>query len=270
MKEASEEYIAKEAAAQRKPVELYKIWCGDVYWHYTNSDAPVDFEGQTYQPAAISRGSMEYNSALDVSTMKFQFAAITQPVLQYIAQNPIDITWIEVSRLFRDMDPLEKGIIFIGQIKAAGFKGTQAEVEGVGFEHFLKMPVPIFRYQRNCNHHVFDAGCALNKGDYKVSVVIALSAEKIVITAEEFGAFDNGYFIGGLVEYGAEARAIVAHAGNDITLAYRMMQLEDGHTVDVYPGCDGRVETCRDKFDNIAHFLGFPFIPDENPALRVP
>jgi hypothetical protein len=49
-----------------------------------------------------------------------------------------------------------------------------------------------------------------------------------------------------------------------------MVNLADNNTVMVYPGCDGRIETCRDKFDNLIHFLGFPFIPDENPATRIP
>lgn len=270
MKETTQEYIEKENATVRKPVELYRIWSGEASWYYTNSDAAVEFGGQTYLPATLSRGSLEYNSTLDVSTMKVQFAGIAEPVAHYIAQNPIDIVWVEIKRLFRGMEEPAAGVIFIGQIKTVPLKGLTAEAECTGFEHYLKMPVPIFRYQLTCNHKVFDARCALLKIDYKVSAVISLSANGIVLTAEEFDAYDAGYFAAGFVEYGSESRMIAAHSGNSVTLAYRMLHLENGETVDVYPGCNGRIETCRDKYDNIIHFLGFPFIPDENPALRVP
>ena len=271
MKDESPEYIGQEEASVRKPVELYKIWRGDVYWYYTNSDAPVEFpEGTIYTPATLSRGSLEYNSTLDISTMKVQFAPIAEPIVQYIAQNPIDIIWIEISRLFRNMDPLEKSVIFIGQMKNVAFKGVSAEAECVGFEHFLKMPVPIFRYQLNCNHKVFDSRCQATIGADPVQVEVTLDTAQTQLTAAEFAGYDAGYFTGGLVQYAGESRSIVAHAGDTITIAYRMMGLTSGQVVDVYPGCDGRIETCRDKFDNIVHFLGFPFIPDENPALRVP
>ena len=50
---------------------------------------------------------------------------------------------------------------------------------------------------------------------------------------------------------------------------YKMRELTTGQTVVAIPGCDGRAETCRDTFNNIVNYLGFPFIPAENPALRV-
>jgi len=269
MKDVSADYIAKEEAAKRKPLELYKIWVGSTYWYYTNGDVAVVFDGQTYNPATISRGSSEYNSQLDVNVMKIQFSRVTEPLVQYIAQNPIDITWIEVSRLFRDQSPLEKSVIFIGQIKSVSFRGLSAEAECVGFEHFLKMPIPVWRYQTTCNHKLFDSECAKVKVDYKVTATITLDATKTKLTSATFGNYAAGYFIYGLVEFGSESRTIIAHSGNTITIAYKMVNLVDNNTVDIYPGCDGRIETCRDKYDNIVNYLGFPWIPEENPALRM-
>lgn len=274
MKDPTQDYIDKEEAAVRKPVELYKIWSGSTYWYYTNGDVAVDFEEAPggYVPATISRGSVEYNSQLDVHTMRIQFSGITDPVIQYIAQNPIDITWIEVSRLFRDQDPLEKSVIFIGQIKSVSFKGVSAEAECVGFEHFLKMGIPLWRYQLTCNHKLFDAGCTLTKATYKVTAAVTLDATETILTAAAFDALADGYFIGGLVEFENERRTIVAHAGSAITINFKMINLVSTDSVDAYPGCDGRIETCRDKFaaSNIDNFLGFPFIPEENPARRMP
>lgn len=270
MKDVSNTYTSKETATLRKPIELYKIWSGATYWYYTSSDIPIEFDGQTYECAALARGTLEYNSMLEVSTMRIQIAGITEPAAQYLAQHPTDIIWVEISRLFIDMDPLEKSVIFIGQIKTVGFKGLQAEVTCVGFEHFLKMPVPTDRYQVTCNHKLFNSKCSMVAASYKNSTAIALSENKLSLTANLFAIFPDGYFTGGFVTKGTETRTIISHSGTTITLAYKMLQLVHGDTVDAYPGCDGRVETCRDKFNNIAHFFGFPFIPDENPTLRVP
>jgi uncharacterized phage protein (TIGR02218 family) len=276
MKDVTSAYIAKENASTRKPVELYKIWYGTTYLYYTNGDVTVAFDdgdgtgSHNYTPATISRGSAEFDSTLDVNVMKIQFSAVTEPTVKYIAQNPVAIVWIQISRLFRDQSPLEASVIFIGQIKNANFKGTAVEAECVGFEHFLSMPIPILRYQLACNHQLFDAGCTLLSTDYDVPAVVTLDSTKTILASATFDTYADGYFIGGLITFGEERRTIVAHVATLITIQYRFQDLANGNTVTAYPGCDGDISTCKDKFNNILNFLGFPWIPDENPALRVP
>jgi uncharacterized phage protein (TIGR02218 family) len=270
LKTQSQTYIDKETGSTRKPLELYKIWSGSTYWYYTNGDVAVTYDGHSYEPAPIKRQSVSYDSTLDVTNLKIEFATITDPAVQYIAQNPIAITWIEVSRLFRDQDPYEKSVIFIGQIKKVAFKGLSALGDCVGFEHFLKVPVPAFRYQITCNHQVFDAKCQLVAATWKVSAQVTLDATKTILSSATFASYAGSYFTGGLVSFEGESRTVVANSSGTITLGFKMLNLEDNDVIDVYPGCNGRVTTCRDKFNNIVNFLGFPFIPDENPATRMP
>lgn len=268
-RESSDIFIGKEEASRRKPVSIYKIWCGDVYFHYTDGDVSFVYDGDTYDPATINRGNTSAGGSLDVSSLKIEFSLVTTPVIEYMASNPVDIAWIEISRLFRDQDPPEKYVIFVGQIKTVSFKGLSAEAEVVGFEHFLRMPIPTFRYQLTCNHRVFDTKCGLNKEDYKTTATVTVDVAGTTLTSATFGGYANDYFTRGYVVYGNEKRSITSHTGSAITLSYKMTTLTSGVTVDTYPGCDGRAETCRDKFNNIVNFLGFPFIPEENPALRV-
>jgi uncharacterized phage protein (TIGR02218 family) len=116
---------------------------------------------------------------------------------------------------------------------------------------------------------IFDDKCTLAEADYKTTTTITLDATKTILTDAAFDALDDGYFTGGKITFGNEARTIVDHVGSIVTIMYKFKELEDNDSVDAYPGCDGRAETCKDKFDNIVNFLGFPFIPEENPALRM-
>lgn len=271
MKYASAEYKAKEEAVQRQPAELYHIWRdGGEDWYYTSGDVPIVYGGKKYVPATLSRDSTSYDSQLQVSTMRVQVGYLEDPALEFIATNPIEILWISITKMFRDQDPIEVGVIFIGQILTVSFKGSTAEVNCVGFEHFLKQTVPHWRYQLTCNHAVFDSKCALSKSSYKETTVITLDATKTQLTSADFSGYDDGYFIGGEVIFGIESRTIIDHVGSVITIMYKMRELVTNDSVDAYPGCDGVVETCRDKYDNILNFLGFPFIPIENPAIRTP
>ncbi|MFH3651569.1 phage BR0599 family protein, partial [Acinetobacter baumannii] len=36
---------------------------------------------------------------------------------------------------------------------------------------------------------------------------------------------------------------------------------EVGQRIKVYPGCDKRLETCQNRFNNFSRFRGAPFIP---------
>ena len=108
------------------------------------------------------------------------------------------------------------------------------------------------------------------RADYKITTTVTVDATGLILTSVDFGSQEDGYFIYGRIDFGGTYRTIVNHVGNDVTLFYKFTDLESENSVDAYPGCNGTRETCRDKFDNIVHNLGFTDIPQENPALRQP
>lgn len=270
MKDVSQNFIDNEEADKRMPVELYHIWRdGAEHWYYTSGDVTISFDGNDYVPATLSRSLVKYSTQFEVTTMSISADYLQDATIDFISTNPIEILWVSVMKLHREQSPLEASVVFIGQIKDVGFKGIQGDISCVGFEHFLKKTVPVWRYILTCNHDIFDSFCTLSAATYLVTETITLDASKSILTGAAFGGYDDGYFIGGEVKFGLEARAIVGHVGTSITMAYSMAELVSANSVDVYPGCNGRAETCRDTYDNILNFLGMPFIPMENPATRI-
>lgn len=201
------EYLALEEAKVRKPKELYHFWRADGggHWRYTSSDTAILFGGELFLPGTIKRTVVKYDAELSVTTMRISGGAIEEPVLEFIAINPIEIYWIMVMKLHEGLVPEEASVVFVGQIKGVSFKGVQADVECVGFEHFLKMPIPKERYQVTCNWQVFDSKCTLNKDDFKATAVITLDVTKTILTSDAF--------YGGPVRIGVGERAKVA-SGN--------------------------------------------------------
>lgn len=273
MKTQTQDYIDKEEAVQRKPAELYHFFNnGETeHWYYTDGDISVDYGGNTYSPAALSRGAIRYNTKLEAQTLDINFSYLEDAAIDFISINPVEIIWAEVLKIHRDQSPLETSVVFIGQIKTVSYKGVTGKANCVGFEYFLKKTIPTWRYQLNCNHNVFDSKCALTKASYKTTTTVSADSTGLILTSADFGAKADGYFTGGEVVLGSESRTVSAHSGNNVTIIYQFVETVDGQSVDAYPGCDGRAETCRDKYDNINSFLGFAFIPSEaeNPAVRV-
>lgn len=268
MKEVSAEYIAKEEAAQRLPVELYHFWVVDGnHFYHTSGDVSVVYGGNTYVPATMKRGSVQYDSRLEVSTLDVTATPITDPVVDFIAMNPVTQVWVEVLKLFRDQDPYEACIIFLGQVATVGFKGLTANVKCVGFEAYLTQPIPRYRYQPECNNTLYDDKCKIDKDLYKVVATLSgLSSNGLELTSATFSTKADGYFRFGYVEFGIAKRMITDHVGTLVKIRYRIPDLENGDVVTAYAGCDLNIETCRDKFGNVNQFFGSPFIPAENPA----
>jgi len=265
----SETYNALEEGVEKSPRELFHFWCGLTHWYYNSTDEKIPFKGISYEPTTIKRSPVEYRADLDISRLSISFGSVSHPIVQYIAKNPIDVVWVQVSRIFMDMDDDEAAVIFVGQIKTPSFKGQQSSVECVGFEHFLKQPIPKERYQPQCNHKLFDEGCTLDEAAYKVSdVMVTVDSTKRLLTATEFGLEEDGYWVFGYIEYNGYRRMVLRHEGDVITLAYPLWTIPaSGGNVDIWPGCDGNIKTCRDKFDNVDNALSFPDMPFDNPVL---
>ena len=267
-KNVTQKYIDKEEAILRQPVELYHIWQdGGSHWRHTSGDVDVVYSGNVYSRAAIERGTVQYDSKLEISTLSIQVKALADPVIKYLARNPLGVYWIEVLKLFRDQTPYEASVIFLGQIRSVSFKGLQGNIECAGFEVYLNRSIPKFRYQTSCNYILLDDYCGLNKTDYDLSVTLTdVRNNGLQLTSLAFGTKPDDYFKFGYAESGDDKRMITYHVGNVIKLRYNIPDLAVGSTITIYAGCDLRPETCRDKFNNLANSLLFPYIPLDNPA----
>ena len=264
-------FIDEEEARTRKPVELYHLYRdgGDEHWYYTNGDVPVTFGGNVYNPATIERDSIEFKSDLNVSTLKVRASFVTDPVIDFIIQNPVEMIWIQVSKLHRDQSPLEANILFTGQIKTVRFRGSLGEAECVGFEWYFRQQIPKYRFQPACNNTLYDTFCAVTKASFTHAVTLTgLSADGLTLTSATFGGQANDYFKHGYIDFDDNLRAVTSHTGSTVTISYKIPDLTGTSSITAYAGCDLKAETCRDKFSNINNFFGHIYVPLENPATR--
>ena len=266
MKDHQNSYTSKEEASQKEAYEIYDIWQGSTYWRYTSSDQDQTYGGNSYEAVPIERGSVTYDSNLEVSSLDVTFARSQNPVTEFVVQNPVTVLWIKVTRVFVDEDEVD--IVFIGQIKNVSFKGLTAKANCVGFESYLKQPIPIYRYQQLCNWEVFDSKCSKDDTAFKTTTNLTeVSNDGLTLTSPDFASVDSNYYTSGKIIFGDDARMITYHVGSIIKVRFRIMYLVPGSEVTVYAGCDRNIETCRDKFDNVINFGGHPHIPLDNPVL---
>ncbi len=258
----------------RKPAELYRFWNTNNAYYYTSGDVPITYDGNVYTPEAIKRGGTRQGIDLTVSKVKIKMDYV-QPILaEYLGQSPLELTYVEILRVFRNQSTMEGLSVFIGVVQGVSFKGMACDVDCNGIERLLRQKVPRLRYQAKCQLSIYGTMCGVTRATYGVSGnVDAIAGDGLSITVSEASAKADDYFNLGYAEKsGVPARMIVDHAGSTIQLRQAVIGLVQDDTVILYPGCDKLMTTCSAKFNNLGNdsldnFLGYPYIPKDNPTM---
>ena len=171
-------------------------------------------------------------------------------------------------------------IKFVGEIGEITRKSGTFQAELLGLTDTLNQPQGR-SFLRSCSAVLGDSGCRVNLDDaaYRVQgTIAAVHADgRIEVNA---ASYDAGWFEGGklrVVDGDAAgltaAIKLDAAAGSvrDITLWSPIgAAIAVGQAVQLTSGCDRSVTCCREKFDNILNFQGFPNIPGEDWLVSVP
>lgn len=269
----SKYFLVKELDEVRLPCELYKITRGSTSWYYTSGDVAVanpSDPNHPYEPATIQRGTIQFNSNLESNALEITFAKTNPALIGYLAVAPVNLATIEIRKLFRDQDPPETVLIFKGQIRSVNIAGLTVKATCVGLDYFLKQTIPKQHYQPECNWSVFGQQCGKSDFFFRIHPTVTVSGDGKTLSSKLFDDHNDGWWTLGLVKYSYSNSLIVNHIGQDITLQTAIPGLETGMKVYVWPGCDGKITTCRDKYNWVDHFGGHPYIPLDNPCLWIP
>ncbi len=127
--------------------------------------------------------------------------------------------------------------------------------------------IPLSKASRTCQHALYGKGCKAIRGGSNVAV---LAVDGVLVTLAI--GDPNGYLDGGEIVrvVDNEARTILEQVGNVCRVDVAFPVLAVGEMVNIVPGCDGQIRTCRDKFNNVANFGGHPDLPEVNPATAPP
>ena len=120
-------------------------------------------------------------------------------------------------------------------------------------------------------------GLTSHDRDLRVGGVVYRAAPGMVPSAIQRGSglgaglYDFGrlrWLTGRLAGLSAD---IIAHDDASVTLADAPRSApEPGVLVQLWQGCDGRIETCADRFANAANFRGEPYLPGNDLLTRYP
>ena len=262
-------YDTNLAASQQETTpEFYRIQIGSTVYYYTSYKTDLTFLGHSYTARSIKRGGFSYDTDFGAVQVTIT-ASLNDLFRKYIANQPSESVNVKIYRAIKS-DLTDYVIMFNGQVKNVSIEGHQVTATCTARSIYLEKRIPQIVYQSFCNHDVFDNDCGLSGPAWKVpGTLTAVSGS--TVTAAAWTAYDDDYFKGGMaMTSDGDARLITSSTKSTGVLELQIpfdARVEVGVVIDAYPGCDGSPETCVNKFNNLSHFLGMPYIPSRNPVI---
>jgi uncharacterized phage protein (TIGR02218 family) len=280
MVEAPMSFLTREKAGG-KPIELYVFQRGTEYWRYTDDRSAVTVNGLAYQPATISRSAQTDSQEESQSTVTVTLDHAL-PVVAGMLSGPADYRIASLAIFRYQPGSTDKALVARGRLSSVRWRGASVEVTLTQMGALLQLPVLRKTYLPTCNHMVYDEYCQKDPADFTFSGTVAAIFAKgaaggspdgpsFTVTVSgapaEFGTAT--YFAAGFFTFDGQPTYLIAHTvETGVALLVALDTIPAGIAVGtVLPctaGCDGAYATCLSKFNNLANYFGFPFMPTKN------
>jgi len=262
--ELVQEYSGYDAEANQF-AELYEFYFpGGKVYYYTSFYKDIEYNYQIYSAVPMKRGRIEgyvnmfHSDKLEITSRP------TKALREYVSNSTLLYVKVLIFKL--DLASGERKLIFAGTGRGVSMKDDFISLSLSPISSVFDFKIPKFIYQTFCNNILFDKRCGLARYEFEVKTSVIMNSDGS-LTASAFSEKPDGWFTGGFVSYEDEYRLITNHSGDTIYLQAPFNTDITGKIVRAYPGCDGSPSTCKNKFNNLDNFTGFPYIPSDNPVV---
>jgi len=209
---------------------------------FSEHDQPIDYDGDTYEPGTlILSTNISSSAAANVDNMDINV---------YFDSDSITVNDLR-GRLFNMGNVTDNGYQFSIEVRSL----AQALQQDIGFE-----------YGPDCDANLGDSRCKFNLASETVAGTLTGVTSNSVFTDSgrteavdwfKYGVitFTSGNNSGQSFEVGGFT------AGQFTLFTHPPFEVQVGDTYSVYAGCDKLFDTCKNKFDNVINFRGFPYMP---------
>lgn len=278
--------------------ELRTLYCDDLYeftlnsgrvLRFTKHDTSLTVGGNVYKSWPFDGGEITEQVGTDETEMTLTvYYKPTDEVISGVTWanalrgGMFDNCYLSVDRVYQSTpwsylpsptssDYVLKGR-FVGRVDVGEAKLTKCDMTVKSPLGLLDSKVPRNLIIPSCGNVLFDpATCMLNKASYAVSGVAGTGSGRTSIVTglgHADGYLEQGFMLFTSGDNTDIQRTIGTFSGG---VAYFFQPLpfdvSVGDTFVAYPGCKRTMDDCVNKYNNLAHFKGFPFVPSPESAI---
>lgn len=250
---------------------------GTVYG-YTDHDLPLTVDGEVYTPSpGIKRVALTTTSDDRVSNQEFGSAWVDAPEEDLLAGLFDNAT---VKTMICSWDKPELGAFIVDSGNLGVIQWTADGFRGDVQSHMRQLVRNIqFAYTASCRHKLFSqpgqftmGACTLNSASYTFAGAVSnVTTNRLVFDVSGLGQGDTFCSNGTLtwstgLNTGVKSPVKRHSVGGTVVIELFLPTPYDivaGDNFDVTAGCDKTLDTCKNKFNNVINFGGFPHIQVE-------
>lgn len=251
--------------------------------YFTSAQSNIVYNSNTYLAAYLdsapgfSRGSTKCSVGLQSDDLEVDILFDTTTQLSgqnpaaFVAAGGLDNAVLKLDKALAPdwSNPVVNGVVnlftgYVGESKIEQGKITLTVSSRI---KILNTSFPRNYFLPQDNNALFSAASGLTQSTYAVGGTVAAGSSLTAFTSNCTNP--DGWFALGSVVWKTGANAgltsfvkAYANASGAFTLVYPLAsQPAAGDTFTAYPGYDRTLTTCINKFNNAAHFRGFPYVP---------
>jgi hypothetical protein len=256
---------------------------------FTSFETDLTFSGNTYLARKLTHGDIQSSTTLDRDEIQIEADGLNVPPMLDAALLRLEVPLVlTIKRAVLSAPGVAsvEATAWSGEVTTAKLQAKKINATGVTIGTAFDRKAPRFYLQPGCNHAFLSVGCGRTPSQVEHTGVIdsisgSGNSRTIVVSGFNFyggaGITDASAFAGGWIEWGTGISLIRRPIANNLAASAGVISLSvmgalattpaNGTAVRVYPGCDGRRETCLTRFSNYDNFGGHPNAPKGNPSL---
>ena len=246
-------------------------------FQFTDADIPVQLSDGEYTPMDSGKASAIENTA-DINTGDLTVQQIISS--DHITVDDlnaglfdgakVEIYWTNYTN--PDQGTITLFVGYFGEVKMRDDIDFEVELKSLS----TKLEQTIGRkYTQQCDAELGDNRCGVDMSLFTYSGSVTNVTDSQIFTDSGISEEDNYYRYGKLTWTSGNnsglSMEVKGQVGGQITLLLSMpFQVQVGDTFDVGAGCDKYFDTCKNKFNNVVNFRGFPHIPGRDSISQYP
>jgi len=268
----------------KQPIYLYRIRLGDTIEYLTSRardfltvpdfferdgffDEP-DFFYRTWKGSPTRHTQIRETGAEERAEVRLILSQNNTMAQNIAADEGFNETEVTIYRVFANDPDAGLAAVFVGRVSGTERKWIRYEVicenDFTAFQAKAQAQV----IQRPCRHAHYHTGCNLRLADWQVdATATAFTGDTVTVT--EAALQGNGYYSGGIIQFGPAMAMIRSHNGTQLLVLGNVPGLaaeiaaNGSGDVKIAPGCN-LASDCAGKFNNLLNFGGFEHL-SENP-----
>lgn len=244
---------------------------------YTDHDVSITSGDLTYLPIFINRSNIKGSNDSARSEVEITVGndnEISKLFREFLPSDTITV----IIKECHVSEPENAINLFWGEVIGCQINDDESTLTALPINVLLNTKSARLTYQPFCNHVLYKNGCKLNIDDFKFSATVSnITDGKTVIHLSRtinFTTSDpiyNNYLKSGIIiTNSGEYKTIIevysqSISGGSIKVLTPLADLNIGDVIYLAPGCNRTSNYCKNKFNNFNNFLGFEFVPNQNP-----